>query len=403
LFYSLHILYITSKSYIRNSIKYHLTARPSKYAKNKIWYAWWWEIEDEGKKHRIFRSTSQRLKNEAEQVIEEWQKGKELQASGTLGTFAKNFFLPGRCLYLAWKSEQGGLKAHTVYEHRKNLEKYMLPQFGSSLLAELGPVKIEKWLRSLPLSGSTKNSIINTFNLGLKEAKREKRIRELPGIRCFARRSMRPDIQTTGETKTLFPDTRPALEDIWQIDGQDRYGFMFGVMFRVMLHAGLRPGEGRALSVEQLYPEYNGILVNRQVDSEEVVALPKKETTEDRRMRLVVIPTITIELLKELIRELAIRQGFLFLYNERLVRKEYLEKRFKKGLENAGIHAGERNLVPYSLRYTFRSKTHGILDAELIREMMGHRSQEISEHYLRVNPEQFAIFKPYMERIERLW
>jgi len=214
---------------------------------------------------------------------------------------------------------------------------------------------------------------------------------------------MRLDILTTGEIKSLFPDTRPALKDIWQIDEQDHYGFMFGVMFRVMLHAGLRPGEGRALSVEQLYPEYNGILVDRQVDSEEVVALPKKGTTEDRRMRLVVIPTNTMEFLMSLAHELTIQKGFLFLYNEKLVRKEYLEKRFKKGLENTGIQVGERNLVPYSLRYTFRSKTHAILDAELIREMMGHRSQEISEHYLRINPEQFAIFKPYIERIERLW
>jgi len=109
---------------------------------------------------------------DAEQVVKEWEKEKELQASGTLGNFTKNFFVPGRCPYLAWKSEQGRLKAHTVYEHRKNLEKYMLPQFGSSLLAEPGPVKIENWLRGLPLSGSTKNSIINTFNLVFKEAKR---------------------------------------------------------------------------------------------------------------------------------------------------------------------------------------------------------------------------------------
>jgi hypothetical protein len=83
--------------------------------------------------------------------------------------------------------------------------------------------------------------------------------------------------------------------------------------------------------------------------------------------------------------------GFLFTYNETPVKKEFREKRFRLGLENAGVFIGERKLVPYSLRYPFRSRTHGILDADAIRSMMNHRSQEINDHYLQFNPEQKKI------------
>jgi hypothetical protein len=35
--------------------------------------------------------------------------------------------------------------------------------------------------------------------------------------------------------------------------------------------------------------------------------------------------------------------------------------------------------------------------------MMGHRSEQLSEHYLRFNPEQFKVYQQYQEIIDRLW
>ena len=36
-------------------------------------------------------------------------------------------------------------------------------------------------------------------------------------------------------------------------------------------------------------------------------------------------------------------------------------------------------------------------------DMMGHRSEQMSEHYLRFNPEQFRVYQQYQEIIDRLW
>jgi integrase len=110
-----------------------------------------------------------------------------------------------------------------------------------------------------------------------------------------------------------------------------------------------------------------------------------------------------MQLIAEWIQASNIVEGFLFLYEGKPVRKEYLQRRFEIGLQNAGIKKGERKLVPYSLRYTFRSCTHGTIDAQLIKDMMGHRSEQMSQHYLRITPEQFEVFKPYQDRINQLW
>ncbi len=376
-------------------MEYHLTPRPNKYVKNKIWYAW---SRQDGK--RVYRSTGKRLKGDAQKVIQGWEDQDIRKASGTLRAFSKDFFIPGRCPYLAWKSEQGGLKNQTIYEHRKNLKKYILKQFGDKLLSEIGPVEVENWLRTLPLSGSTKNTMIGTFNIVLTEAKRAKLIRELPGFRRFARRSIRCDILTTAEVRVLFPDDELDIVNIWKFN--DEYSFMFGLMFRLILHAGMRPGEGRAVDVSQIYPEYNGVLIDRQIDSDKVVTLPKKGTTEDRRERLVIIPDSTMKMITGWIESRDIQET-LFEYEGQAVKKEYLEKRFRIALKNAGIRVGERKLVPYSLRYNFRSRMQGVIDADTIRSMMGHRSQEVSDRYLQIDPEQFAVYKPYQDRIDNLW
>ncbi|KKM05842.1 hypothetical protein LCGC14_1749960, partial [marine sediment metagenome] len=100
-------------------------------------------------------------------------------------------------------------------------------------------------------------------------------------------RSMRKDILSTGESAILFPDDPGELTRIRRVFGKDSTGLMFGVMFRLILHAGMRPGEGRALDPDQVFPEYNGILIDRQLDSSDVVTLPKKGYAEDHRQRMV--------------------------------------------------------------------------------------------------------------------
>ncbi len=377
---------------------YHLTPRPHKDARDRIWYAWRWE---NGK--RKYRSTGERLKSDAQIVVEGWERQDSAEASGTLASFTEGFFIPGRCPYLAWKAEQGGLKQHTAYEHRKNLTNYILPALGKKNLLDIGPVEVETWLRGLELSGSVKNGIINTMRILLQEALRARRIPAVPEFRRFARRSMRKDILGAEECRALFPDGEQELADIWRVNPRDVTGLMFGVLFRTILHAGMRPGEGRALRLEQLYPEHNGILIDQQIDSEEELAPVKKSTAAETRRRLVLVPKRTMELLTAWAKKSRTQEGLLFLFDGRPIRKDYLVDRFIVGLKNAKVRAGERILVPYSLRYTFRSRAQGNLDPQAIMDMMGHRSVEVSDGYLRFDPDQFISLKHYQESIESFW
>ncbi|KKM05843.1 hypothetical protein LCGC14_1749970 [marine sediment metagenome] len=105
----------------------------------------------------------------------------------------------------------------------------------------------------------------------------------------------------------------------------------------------------------------------------------------------------------ELLVDLLDGSEFVFTFAGKPVLKGYLSERFKRGLQTAGIRVGERILVPYSLRYTFRSRSQGSLEVKTIMDMMGHRSEQMSEHYLRFNPEQFEVYQQYQEIIDRLW
>ena len=383
----------------RDPEKYHLQAKPTKTARNKVWYAWWWEGDK-----RVFRSTGQGRKQDALDVLQSWKVEDSRQVAGTLRAFTANFFIPGKCPYLAWKSQQGGIKAQTAYEHRKNLEKYILPQFGDRFLGEPTEADIEAAIGSVAgLSGSSRNNILNTYRIIMVEARRARLIQEIPKFRRFARRSMRKDIFSAAECKALFPDDPGELAAVWRMSENDITGCTVGLYFRLILHAGMRPAEGRAVTVGQLYPEHNGLLIDRQLDVENRESLPKKGTREDPRWRLVRIPSQTMQMLIDYISEQDISEGPVFQYEGKPLDRRYLHRRWRIGLENAKIRIGERILTPYSLRYTWRSRNQGVLDGEIVRSMMGHRSLEMSDHYLQVDPEQFRALDQYQDLIDQTW
>lgn len=356
--------------------------------------AWRWEGD-----RRVWRSTEARG-DEAKAVVERWERE---AATGTLREFAADFFIPGRCPYLAWKSH---LKAHTIYEHRRNLTAHILPLFGSRPLGEPTEPEIEAAVGNIAgLSGSTRNGVLNTYRLLMVEAKRARRIpsEAIPKFRRFAKHSARRDILTAAECGRLFPDDADELAAVWRLAPHDSTALAFGLLFRTMLHAGLRPGEARALSREQLYPEQNGILIDRQLDSSGDVALPKKGTAEDPRHRLVVVPAKTMALLVAYADAQEIHRGLLFLVAGKPITKDMVRHRWGAGLKRAKVKTGDRILQPYSLRYTYRSMAQNRVDGEALRGFMGHRSLGMSDHYLQVSPEQLAALKKYQQAVESMW
>lgn len=395
----------------RSYSKYHLTAKPNKQARNKKWVIWW---TDETGKRRYY-STGSGRKKDAEDLIRDWEKKETAPAGGpTLRDFAADFFTTReKCPYLQYETE---VKPVTVENHWRNLQR-ILEKFGSYKIRDITEYEFERWVRTLRkipkkkgqeptelLGGSAQNNIIETFNIVMRHAKKARHISHLPTIERSHRKSERRDIFTAEELKKLFPEEEVELHEVWTDHRDDITGYMFGLMYKTHLHSGVRPGEIRALQPFQLYPEENTIYIVHQLDSSTKIAKLKKSTSSDNKLRFVRIPEKTMG---QLIRWVEANEigprDFIFTFDGKPVSKDYYCNRLYKTLKKVGISREDRWLTPYSFRYTFRSRMHGNMELNQIMEMMGHKSEDVSNIYLRVNPEQFAVFGAYQETIDSLW
>ncbi len=103
---------------------------------------------------------------------------------------------------------------------RSHLTTYILPKFGNRVLSTLNQVEIENWLVDLhsdttkkPLSNQTKNHILYTFRIILREAHREALVpfNCLSNIEPLALQAKSRDTFTRKELKKLFPSDSEAL------------------------------------------------------------------------------------------------------------------------------------------------------------------------------------------------
>ncbi len=415
----------------KNGKTYHLFARPNSRAKDKIWWYWFWGYElqiKNGKEDlsmvRKRESTGKRIKTEAIEYLKRLAGG----TGDTLKEYAeaRQFFIRGKCPYIRHKNLKNGISDTTISEHVYDLHHRILPALGRYRIADLTGVLIENIIWSMgvtrqdgssrPLSNSKKDGIWNTLRIVLSEAHREGRIPSMPTVRRLRGKhsSRRKDALSKNEIKKLFPDSLEALEKIWcsptiqsngaitiMKGGRDPFALMFGIMFKAMLHSGLRPGEGRAVMKNWIYPKHNGIFVRKQINSQGELANLKKSTDDDPRYRFVKVPRKTMELIVWWMKQ--VEGPFLFTVCGKPVSREYLPDRFRIGLRNAGIKTEGKVLSPYSLRYSYRSRLEGYLDPDTLRDTMAHRDEEISDHYLRLTEEQFQAYDDQQERIEEAW
>ena len=61
----------------------------------------------------------------------------------------------------------------------------------------------------------------------------------------------------------------------------------------------------------------------------------------------------------------------------------HLERRKRIWLKNASVKPGGRKLDAYSLRYTYNTRLQPVLPGAALRDFMGHRSEDMTDHYSR--------------------
>ena len=266
------------------------------------------------------------------------------------------------------------LCAETIYQKRLFIE-IIIENFGDKNLDELKVKDVEIFLlNDKKHYGSWKNNFLDTFACLYDETvwKCSKPIAR-PSFQRFSRNSRKPDIFSIEELERFFS---PFLWD-------SKRNFLF---FLTMACCGLRIGEARALQANQILWNEKVLVVNgfckrdgRKTDYN------KKGSADNQKFRVVPLPDMLLERLKEYLLENDISEDAFVFQDDfcRPVKQDHLDNYFKKICKKAGIQGEERKLIPHSLRFTYITRLRRNLSVEQVQKIAGHSSVEMTEYYTR--------------------
>lgn len=367
------------------------------------WYGCW--HDEAGKRRKRTLKTTQHsvaVKRLADLAAELDQEARQATRP-TLEQFASRL-LDDADDYL----KQRGLTEHTIYA-KKRCIRILVDWFGADRLGETTEATIERRLRVSGYSGSYQSEIMDAYSFVIERAIREGFDVRKPEFYRPDRKSVRRDSLTPVEVRALFPDDPAEIGELY--DEGEGFGLMFGLLYRTILHAGLRPGEGRAVGRHQLYTEHNALVVSRRLDRHnEPQELKKRRYGDTDVFRIVALPSSTVKLLTQWIEQTE-PQDYLFLYHGEPVRQRYISERWGRVLERVRIGEdkrpmtlAERKLDVQALRVTYRSMTEGWMPRSALLDAMGHRSADVHDGYLRFLERQVeAVTSSQRELVESVW
>lgn len=388
------------------------------------WYYWYYD--ENGK--QVKKSCGQHgkpcyLKREAEACLavleekdrleqEEYENARKIRLRDVGSTLydSDSFFMKLK------EAHGRNLHPQTV-EQKKRLMNLILAEFGDRIPETIDEAEIENFLVSLDYKNSYKNTILSVLRDLFSECKRLKLVKHRLDIDGFIRTDReKKDILTMEQLSLMFPDDRTKLAEIWSVRGADKYigidgnahdyGFMFGVMFRLMASTGLRPGEVRAICIDQI--QDGGLFINRMIDSYDVERpYLKKGSVENRKQRTVLLPSKMAELLNEYIEARPpCEQNYIFSLRGNFVKQGILDSRFKKGIVKLGIYNAEKIITPHSLRFTYNTYTvnSNLIPGDVLRKMIGHNSQIMTDYYTRSDlAAELKGLQPYQKTVDEIW
>jgi len=347
-----------------NKLPFHLWKR------GKYWY-----FRKQGEK--TFHSsgipitvTEKRARDQIYRLMGEW-----LDIRETVGEFAGDFFTE-RCMWLKRKGSK--ISSSVARQRRGHLMKYILPEYKHRRLVDLTKTEIANWLTTLDLAYQTKRHILQTFRIILDEAKDSRLIRENPlrgKIDIGERQIKQRDIFTLADYKKLFPEDTDKLLGIWR-------NYKFAALFAVLAYTGIRSGEARALCWKHYVPgEVISVLRVEQ-------AVKRDGAIGSTKTRIKIpqwLPTEAEEILL-LWRERSPwtePEDLIFFGQDALtpLNVTTVSKLLPRAMGKAKINVGNRNLVVHSFRHTVISRQLQHLSPQVVRELVGHKSEAMTINY----------------------
>jgi integrase len=351
--------------------KYTLVERKTRKGKT-VWHVRYY---DQATGRRITVSSGHDTKTRARAFAEELTGDGGATRSPLLEDYAADFFKWDKCKWIARQHAKGRhFGEYQARTRRAHLDNYLLPEFGKKHLSELTRPAIENWLVGLDLANQTKNHIMYSLRIVLREARAEKLIRDNPlqETEPLGKNPKRRDALTLAELRLLFPAERKKLLKVWK---EPRYA----TLFILMAATGIRSGEARALAWRHVIEggwlhieravKMNGTIGTTKTGTERVIAIPKQaeETLEWWR---------GVSAWKE-------PEDLVFPGKEhdKPLHVETLTHFFPGALERAKIPVEGRNLVVHSLRHTYNTIMGAALPGEVLRRFTGHSTPEMTALY----------------------
>jgi integrase len=373
--------------------------------KNKKGMIWYFYYYDENGIRRS-RSAGTNKKYEAEDIAKEFVSPTNAKKH-TLNSYSKTFFIWGECPWIKRQHAKGLSFSESVAAYRRShLYNYILPKFGERALDSLNRVEIENWLinlkkkdTSLPLANQTKNHILYTFRIVLREAERERLIPVncLGTVESLSSKGLTRDVFTKDELHLLFPDDLDKLITIW---GRKEYAYLF----YILATTGLRLGEIRALQWKHIIwnEQRNGLNIERAVKDNNEFG-----TTKTGHSRVILLTSRADSFLQDWLKEVTYDQmnDLIFYGSERHnpITRQTLHRHFEKALERVDIKVGNRCLVIHSFRHTYNTLLRPLVPKDVLQSMTGHRTDSMTDRYDHPELKISSVLSQYSKTIDLLF
>jgi integrase len=287
-------------------------------------------------------------------------------------TVAETMFFPGSD-HMKRRLQLGKpLDSHSMSEGRAIMHR-VIGQWGEKPVSRLKVEEVGNYLFNLDRSGSYKQGFISKVKEMYREAYWYGCDIPVPSFPAFIKKSKKGDIFTPEELTRLF---NPDLY-------QDKALHLF---YLCCLSGGLRMGEARGLRPKQILFDKKALIIDGFVKQDGIrTNYNKKGTEEHPKLRIVPLPDITLNLLREYIAEKGIAQDdFIFTGRreaDKSMTEDYARKNLERIMEKAKIEINGRRLIVHSFRFTYVTFMRRELPAETVMKLVGHTTIGMTEYY----------------------
>jgi len=384
-------------------LEYHAFRKPKKLKSGKTVHRWYYYyVDPSGKKVQKSCGTDVKSRQAAEDYIRTLPPpnaptGKPAMTADMLvGEIAGDMFIPGSNHVNRRRQLKKSVSPEAL-ENNRVFMRHITEKWGQRMLRTLELDEVMNYLFSENRSASWKNQYIYALNEIYREG-------QFLGCKVY-----KPDFPSIGKTPNkadIF--TQEEMERFFR-RGNFRHDFF--LFFLCALSGGMRLGEVRALRAKQIVFEKKAVIVDGFIKKSGIrTAYNKCGSPEHPKLRVVLFPDYTLNLLSEHIRQNSIApEGYVFTYGGQPISSSMAKTNFVLALISAGIAHDKKTLVEkgywkgghihitkdlipdgrriviHSLRYTYVTLMSRYMDAHNLLKLTGHNTAAMVDYYNRTN------------------